>query len=63
MISRTQMTEILGKAMSTGADFAEVFAEITRTNSIRLVNGKIEQITDNIISGVGIRAFMGTRTV
>ena len=63
MLEKRLAEEILGIAVSTGADFAEVFCELTRNGGIRLVDGQIETITDNTISGVGIRAFLGTRTV
>ena len=63
MLEKRLLEEILGIASSTGADFAEVFCELTRNGGIRLVDGQIETITDNTISGVGIRAFLGTRTV
>ena len=49
--------------MKSGADFAEIYAERTRNNSIRFVDGKIDRISDNFLSGVGIRAFLGTRTI
>ena len=62
MLNKTTAAEVLGKAMSGGADFAEIFCELTRTQSLSLVDGKIEKITDNVISGVGIRAFKGTQT-
>ena len=55
--------EILGIAVSTGADFAEVYWELTRNGNITLLSGKIDAIADNTVSGVGIRAFLGTRTV
>ena len=55
--------EILGIAVSTGADFAEVYWELTRNGNITLLGGKIDAISDNTVSGVGIRAFLGTRTV
>lgn len=63
MLEKRLLEEILGIASSTGADFAEVFCELTRNGGIRLVDGQIDTITDNTISGVGIRAFLGTRTV
>ena len=63
MLEKRLAEEILGVAVSTGADFAEVFCELTRNGGIRLVDGQIDTITDNTISGVGIRAFLGTRTV
>ena len=62
MLNKGTAAEVLAKAMSSGADFAEIFCELTRTQSLSLVDGKIEKITDNVISGVGIRVFRGTQT-
>ena len=63
IISRLILEDVLAVAMSTGADFAEVYAERTRNNSLRFLNGKIDNANDGVTSGVGIRAFIGTRTV
>ena len=63
IISQILSEEILALAMSTGADFAEIYAEKTRNNSIGFLDGKIDNASDNMVSGVGIRAFLGTRTV
>ncbi len=63
MFDRKLLEEVLGAAMASGADFAEIYAERTRNNSIRFADGKIDRINDNFLSGVGIRAFSGTRTV
>ena len=63
IISQILSEEILALAMSTGADFAEIYAEKTRNNSIGFLDGKIDNASDNVVSGVGIRAFLGTRTV
>ncbi len=63
MLNKNTAGAVLAKAMSSGADFAEIFCELTRTQSLHLVDGKIEKITDNVISGVGVRAFKGTSTV
>ena len=62
MISKNLLEDVLGVAMSTGADFAEVYAEKTRNNGIRFLDGKIDTVSDEMVSGVGIRAFIGTRT-
>ena len=40
MISRLLLEDVLAAAMSTGADFAEVYAEKTRNNGIRFLDGK-----------------------
>ena len=63
MINRILAEEVLGVAMSSGGDFAEIYAENTKNNSINLVDGKIERISDNTYSGVGVRVFLGTKTV
>jgi len=63
MISKQIAEDVLLCALSGGADFAEIYGEITRNNQVRMVDGKIERATDELISGVGIRAFLGTRTV
>ncbi len=62
MISRILLEDVLAAAMSTGADFAEVYAEKTRNNGIRFLDGKIDTVSDEMVSGVGIRAFVGVRT-
>lgn len=63
MISKSVAESVLACAMSSGADFAELFGEITRNNSVFMIDGKIDRANDTLISGVGIRAFLGTRTV
>ena len=63
MLETKLLEEILGVATSTGADFAEVYWELTRNGTITLLSERIDAIADNTVSGVGIRAFLGTRTV
>ena len=63
MISRALAESVLLCAMSGGADFAELYGEVTRSNNVSMVDGKVDRVGDNLISGVGIRAFLGTRTV
>ena len=63
MLNKHLCSEVLAVAMSTGADFAEIYQELTRNNSIHLIDGKIDSVGDSVLSGVGVRAFLGTRTV
>ncbi len=63
MISKAIVESVLACAMSGGADFVELYGEVTRNNSVMMADGKIDRVSDNLISGVGIRAFLGTRTV
>lgn len=55
--------EVLDRALSTGADFAEVFVEESLENSLSLVDGRIDKSATHIVSGVGIRAYLGLRSV
>ena len=63
MLKQELLSEVLHTALSRGGDFAEVFCEHTRSNVLSFVDGKIDKINDNVLSGVGIRVFLGERTV
>ena len=63
MLTQQVIREALIKALSTGADYAEVYAEHTEQKTISLVSAKVDKIADAVISGVGIRIFKGTRCV
>lgn len=63
MISKKLLTEVLDKALSTGADFAEVYVEHTKENTLSMVDSRVDAITDLLISGVGIRILKGTRCI
>lgn len=63
MITKNLLEEVLVKALSTGADFAEVYVERTKENNIFMINSKVDSIKDRLISGVGIRILKGTRCV
>ena len=62
MLDKKMMSELISIVLHGGADFAEVYAEYSHNSTIAYANRKIEAINDQIISGVGIRAFVGTRT-
>ena len=59
MIAKAILNRVLARAMSTGADFAEIFAERTLNKNIQMVDGKVNEIADSLLSGVGIRIFAG----
>ena len=63
MLSRELVKEALRRALATGADYAEVFAEHTLNKNINIISGKTDKIGDTVIAGVGIRIFKGTRCV
>ena len=63
MIKKELLTEVLHTALSKGGDFAEIYCEHSRSNVLSFVDGKIDKINDGVLSGVGIRVFLGERTV
>ena len=50
MITKRLLEEVLVKALSTGADFAEVYVERTKENNIFMIGGKVDSIKDRLIS-------------
>ena len=63
MLNNDLIRDVLATAMQSGGDFAEIFCEHKRSNNVAFVDGKIDSISDNVISGVGVRVFLGQRTV
>ena len=63
MISKKVALEVLNEALSTGADYAEIFYEDSHSESILLENGKVEGSTSNSTSGVGLRLLLENQTV
>src|SRR5690606_35842350 len=63
MISKSVIEDVLAAALSTGGDFAEVFAEDHYKNSIVLQKGKIDKSISGRDAGVGIRVFHGLQSV
>ncbi len=62
MLDKKIMSDLISIVLHGGADFAEVYAEYSHNSTISYANRKIETSADRIISGVGIRAFVGTKT-
>ncbi len=62
MIDQEVLERVLGAAVRTGADFAEVFAEDKRSTSAALDDGRIEQVTSGRDRGAGIRVVKGDTT-
>ena len=63
ILEKSLLSSLLGRAMASGADFAEIFAEHTRHGLMQEAGGKVDEITNRLISGVGIRVLKGTRSV
>ena len=63
MIPRDICLRVLQKAVSTGADYAEVFAENTVNHSINMIASKVDSIKDTVIAGAAVRVYKGLRSV
>ena len=48
MISREVCKRVLQKAVSTGADYAEIFAENTVNHNVHMIAGKVDAIQDAV---------------
>ena len=63
MITREVCQKVLSKAVSTGADYAEIFAENTVNHSINMIASKVDAIKDAVIAGAAVRVYKGLRSV
>jgi TldD protein len=62
MIEEAVLQRVLGAALRSGGEFAEVFAEDKRSSSARLDDGKVEELTSGLDRGAGIRVVRGDTT-
>ncbi len=49
--------------MDSQADFAEIYEEIEHTEVIRMLDGKVEDVSRRIVNGIGIRLYKGVQSV
>ena len=63
MITKEIAKKVFDEALSTGADFAELFCEDTYENSIQMLSGKIENASTKHKYGVGLRVLLDLQEV
>ena len=63
MITREICQRVLHKAVSTGADYAEIYAENTVNHNISMIASKVDSVKDTVIAGAAVRVFKGLRSV
>ena len=63
MIPRDICQRVLKAAVSTGADYAEIFAENTINNNISMIANKVENIRNSVVAGAAVRVYKGLRSV
>jgi TldD protein len=55
MIEHSLIEKILKKTLSRGGDYADIFIEFRKVNSVHLEDGRVEKIISGIDAGAGIR--------
>ncbi len=63
MIAREICARVLQAAVSTGADYAEIFAENTVNSAISMIASRVENIKNTVIAGAAVRVYKGLRSV
>ncbi len=62
MIQEQTVSRVLDAALSTGADFAELFAEDCDRNNLTMADGHIEQSVSAHRHGAGVRVMLGEQS-
>ena len=63
MVSKKLAIDVLNAALETGADYAEIFYEDSRSYSLSIENGKVQTSSSNVMNGVGLRLLKENQTV
>lgn len=63
MIPKSICEGVLARAMSTGADYAELYAQHTVDHTIHMIDSRVDQIGDTVTAGAAVRVYKGLRSV
>jgi len=63
LLEKILIEQILDTALSTGADFAEVYTEEKVSDSIQLIGGRVEKVASVKVFGVGVRIALKLQSV
>ena len=63
MITREICQRVLHKAVSTGADYAEIYAQNTVYHNINMIASKVDAVKDTVVAGAAVRVYKGLRSV
>jgi TldD protein len=63
LLKKALVEQLIQTALSTGADFAEVFVEDRASESIQLIGGRVEKVNSSKTFGVGVRVALGFQSV
>ena len=60
MLDESDVTAVLSAALTSGGDWAEVYAERRDSTAIRIEDRRVEELTSTRSQGVGVRVVKGT---
>jgi TldD protein len=63
MLENKVFQEVINTALKTGGDFAEIYIEEAKNNTILMTDGKIENALSGKDYGAGIRIYSGFKSV
>ncbi len=63
MLDKKQLQSLIDEALTTGADFAEIFLEDTNSSSMRVTKGDVTTVGKNNVHGAGVRLILGVDEV
>jgi TldD protein len=63
MLNKNELQNLLNEALKTGADFAEIFIEDTKSSVIRVTSGEVTSIDQGNVYGAGVRLILGVDEV
>ena len=62
LIDRRTVNDVLNEALATGGDFSELYLEDTETNTMTMIDGKVDSANYQRKVGAGVRVLKGTRS-
>lgn len=62
LISANTVNAVLDEALRTGGDFSELYLQDTETNTLSMIDGKVENANYQRKVGAGVRVLCGTRS-
>lgn len=62
MIKSSIVNAVLDEALRTGGDFSELYLQDTESNTLSMIDGKVENANYNRKVGAGVRVLSGTRS-
>lgn len=63
MLRKEELEKLLEYAMKSEADFAEIFEEETNHEGISMVNEDVEDISQSVVAGAGVRLYKDLESV